>query len=60
MPSLALNYFGQGALLIANPAAVKNPFYLMAPEWALLPLVGLATMDLAVGENRRLQAATMV
>jgi KUP system potassium uptake protein len=44
MPALVLNYFGQGALLLGNPAAVKNPFYLMAPEWAMLPLVGLATL----------------
>ncbi len=36
MPSLTLNYFGQGALLLRNPEAVKNPFYLMAPEWALI------------------------
>jgi KUP system potassium uptake protein len=43
MPALTLNYFGQGALLLASPEAVKNPFYLMAPDWALLPLVGLAT-----------------
>ncbi len=44
MPALTLNYFGQGALLLANPAAVKNPFFLMAPDWALIPLVILATM----------------
>jgi KUP system potassium uptake protein len=44
MPALTLNYFGQGALLLTNPAAVKNPFYMMAPEWALIPLVGLATV----------------
>ena len=43
LPALLLNYFGQGALLLADPAAVKNPFYLMAPDWFLLPLVGLAT-----------------
>jgi KUP system potassium uptake protein len=43
MPSLTLNYFGQGALLLENPAAVKNPFFLLAPEWATLPLVVLAT-----------------
>ena len=44
LPALSLNYLGQGALLIANPAAVVNPFYLMFPEWALYPMVGLATM----------------
>jgi KUP system potassium uptake protein len=43
MPALVLNYFGQGALLIENPAAIANPFYLMAPEWSLLPLVVIAT-----------------
>ena len=42
-PALVLNYFGQGALLISNPKAVDNPFYLLAPEWALYPLVALAT-----------------
>lgn len=43
MPALVLNYFGQGALLIENPAAVRNPFYLMAPEWSLWPLIVIAT-----------------
>jgi KUP system potassium uptake protein len=43
MPALVLNYFGQGALLIQNPAAISNPFYLMAPSWSLLPMVVLAT-----------------
>jgi KUP system potassium uptake protein len=42
-PCLVLNYFGQGALLLASPQAIANPFYLLAPEWALIPLVGLAT-----------------
>jgi len=43
LPALVLNYFGQGALLIANPAAVTNPFYYAFPGWALYPMVGLAT-----------------
>jgi KUP system potassium uptake protein len=43
MPALTLNYFGQGALLLSRPEAVKNPFFLMAPDWFQLPLVGLAT-----------------
>ncbi|HEX2116719.1 MAG TPA: KUP/HAK/KT family potassium transporter, partial [Alphaproteobacteria bacterium] len=43
LPSLLLNYFGQGALVLANPAAIENPFYMMAPEWGLLPLVFLAS-----------------
>jgi KUP system potassium uptake protein len=42
-PALALNYFGQGALLLADPAAIKNPFYLMVSPWALVPLLLLAT-----------------
>jgi len=43
MPALVLNYFGQGALLIEYPRAISNPFYLMAPAWALVPLVILST-----------------
>src|SRR5258708_22839607 len=43
MPALVCNYFGQGAMLIENPAAISNPFYLMAPAWSLWPLVILAT-----------------
>ena len=42
-PALLLNYFGQGALILENPAALKNPFYLLAPEGFILPLVVLAT-----------------
>jgi len=42
-PALLLNYFGQGALLLANPAAAVNPFYHLAPSWALYPLIALAT-----------------
>jgi KUP system potassium uptake protein len=43
LPSLALNYLGQGALLITDPKAIENPFFLMFPDWALIPMVGLAT-----------------
>ncbi|ANW01254.1 potassium transporter Kup [Bradyrhizobium icense] len=43
LPSLAINYLGQGALLIANPKAIENPFFLMFPDWALIPMVALAT-----------------
>ncbi len=42
-PALILNYFGQGALILNNPAAIENPFFLLAPAWALLPMVFLAT-----------------
>ncbi|MBA0169016.1 MULTISPECIES: low affinity potassium transporter Kup [Pectobacterium] len=44
LPSLVLNYFGQGALLLKNPEAIKNPFFLLAPDWALIPLMILATL----------------
>jgi KUP system potassium uptake protein len=44
LPSLVLNYFGQGALLLKNPEAIKNPFFLLAPDWALLPMLILATL----------------
>jgi KUP system potassium uptake protein len=43
MPALMINYLGQGALVLSNPNAAENPFYLMTPEWALLPMVVLAT-----------------
>jgi KUP system potassium uptake protein len=43
LPSLAINYLGQGALLIAEPGAIENPFFLMFPDWALIPMVALAT-----------------
>ena len=42
-PALLLNYFGQGALILADPEAIKNPLYLMAPSWALIPMIMLAT-----------------
>jgi KUP system potassium uptake protein len=43
LPALVLNYFGQGALLIADPSAIDNPFYLAFPHWALYPMIALAT-----------------
>jgi len=60
MPCLVLNYFGQGALLLANPAAVKNPFYLMAPDWALLPLVILATAATVIASQALITGAFSV
>ena len=60
MPCLVLNYFGQGALLLSNPAAVKNPFYLMAPDWALLPLVGLATAATVIASQALITGAFSV
>ena len=60
MPALTLNYFGQGALLLQNPEAVKNPFYMMAPDWALLPLVGLATMATVIASQALISGAFSV
>ena len=60
MPSLTLNYFGQGALLLEDPAAVKNPFYMMAPDWALLPLVVLATMATVIASQALITGAFSV
>ena len=57
MPALVLNYFGQGALLLTNPEAVKNPFYLMAPDWALLPMVALATMATVIASQALISGA---
>jgi KUP system potassium uptake protein len=60
MPALTLNYFGQGALLLARPEAVKNPFYMMAPDWALLPLVALATMATVIASQALITGAFSV
>jgi KUP system potassium uptake protein len=60
MPALTLNYFGQGALLLENPAAVKNPFYMMAPEWALIPLVLLATAATVIASQALITGAFSV
>ncbi len=60
MPCLTLNYFGQGALLLSNPEAVKNPFFMMAPDWALLPLVGLATLATVIASQALITGAFSV
>ncbi len=60
MPCLTLNYFGQGALLLARPEAVKNPFFNMAPDWALLPLVLLATMATVIASQALITGAFSV
>jgi KUP system potassium uptake protein len=51
LPSLVLNYFGQGALLLAHPEAITNPFFLLAPKWALLPLLLLATLATVIASQ---------
>ena len=60
MPALTLNYFGQGALLLEDPDAVKNPFYLMAPDWAQLPLVLLATAATVIASQALITGAFSV
>jgi KUP system potassium uptake protein len=59
-PCLMLNYLGQGALLLQNPAAVQNPFYLMAPEWGRLPLVAIATLACIVASQAVISGAFSV
>ncbi|OJV71557.1 KUP/HAK/KT family potassium transporter, partial [Hydrogenophaga sp. 70-12] len=60
MPCLTLNYFGQGALLLADPSAVSNPFFRMAPTWALLPLVVLATAATVIASQALISGAFSV
>ena len=57
LPSLVLNYFGQGALILAHPKAAENPFFLSAPEWALIPLVGLATVATVIASQAVISGA---
>ena len=60
MPALTLNYFGQGALLLDNPDAVKNPFFMLAPEWLLIPLVVLATCAAVIASQALISGAFSV
>lgn len=60
LPSLIINYFGQGALLLSNPEAVDNPFYHMAPEWMLYPLIGLATLATVIASQAVISGAFSV
>jgi KUP system potassium uptake protein len=57
LPALVLNYFGQGALIIHDAAAVKNPFYLLAPAWALLPMVVLSTFATVIASQAVISGA---
>ena len=59
-PCLVLNYLGQGALLLGTPAAATNPFYLMAPNWARLPLVGIATVATIIASQAVISGAFSV
>ncbi len=60
MPALVINYFGQGAMLLADPTAISNPFYLMAPAWSRLPLVLLATAATVIASQALITAAFSV
>jgi KUP system potassium uptake protein len=57
LPGLVLNYFGQGALILGNPEAVRNPFYLLAPGWALLPMVALSTLATIIASQAVISGA---
>ncbi|HET9133872.1 MAG TPA: KUP/HAK/KT family potassium transporter, partial [Gemmatimonadales bacterium] len=57
LPALALNYFGQGALLLSDPTAIENPFYRLAPTWMLLPLVVIATGAAVVASQALISGA---
>ena len=57
LPGLVLNYFGQGALLLENPEAARNPFYLLVPSWGLLPMIGLATLSTIIASQAVISGA---
>jgi KUP system potassium uptake protein len=57
LPALVLNYFGQGALLLEDPEAARNPFYLLAPSWALIPLVVLSTLATVIASQAVISGA---
>ena len=57
LPALALNYIGQGALLLRNPAAIKNPFFMSVPEWALIPMIVLATAATVIASQAVISGA---
>jgi len=59
-PGLILNYLGQGALILRTPAAAENPFYLMAPEWALVPMIILATLATVIASQAVISGAFSV
>ena len=60
MPALVLNYFGQGALLLHDPQAIRNPFYILAPEWALIPMVALSTLATVIASQAVISGAFSV
>ena len=60
MPALTCNYLGQGALLLKSPESLENPFFLMAPTWAVLPLIGLATLATVIASQALISGAFSV
>ncbi|MBK7541009.1 MAG: potassium transporter Kup [Candidatus Competibacteraceae bacterium] len=60
LPALVLNYYGQGALLLNDPEAIENPFYLLAPGWALLPMLALATAATVIASQAVISGAFSV
>ena len=60
MPALVVNYFGQGALLLNNPDAITNPFYLLAPKWASIPVLVMATLATVIASQALITAAFSV
>jgi len=60
LPALVLNYYGQGALLLSDPSAIQNPFYRLAPEWALMPMVALATLATVIASQAVISGAFSV
>ncbi|PPD18046.1 MAG: potassium transporter Kup [Methylotenera sp.] len=60
LPALLMNYFGQGALMLHNADSIKNPFYIMAPEWALFPLIILATLATVIASQAVITGAFSV
>ncbi len=57
LPALMINYFGQGALMLANPEAATNPFFLMLPDWALWPMIGMATIATVIASQAVISGA---
>ncbi len=60
LPALMLNYLGQGALVLADPSAVKNPFYIGVPDWAMVPMIGLATAAAVIASQAVITGAYSV
>jgi KUP system potassium uptake protein len=57
LPALMINYFGQGALMLADPSAAENPFFMMLPEWSLWPMIGLATVATVIASQAVISGA---